>query len=262
MKIGLCEKDLRGTLRENLEWMSANGFEGYQLWRGKLDAAGMSPDDLLALSAELGLDVTAVGGGPNLVDPAVADESIALFRSFIDLAVALGCRIVTAESKRKPDGISDETAWQSTVATVKTICRHAGECGAVLAIECSGGCFIRHHEDFLRLAEAVDSPTLKVNMDPANIVLAHRDVLEAVRALAPYIVHTHAKDIARADTDDEPARDVPAGEGLVGYPAYLAALKEIGYDGWLTIEMHAGQADRREDILTSAANLRRMLAQL
>ncbi|HUV38232.1 MAG TPA: sugar phosphate isomerase/epimerase family protein [Planctomycetota bacterium] len=259
MRIGLCEKDLRGDLRANLEWMSAAGIEGYQIWKGKLDGSGMSPEELLALSGDLGLDVTAVGGGPNLVDPAVAQQSIGLFRSFLDLSVALGCRIVTAESKRRPDGLSDADAWRSTTDTVRAICRHAESVGAVLAIECSGGCFVRHQDDFLKLAGAVGSPALKVNMDPANIVLAGRDVLDAVRSLAPYIVHTHAKDIARADTDDEPARDVPAGEGLVSYPEYLAALRDLGYDGWLTIEMHAGKTERTDDIAKSVTNLRHLL---
>jgi sugar phosphate isomerase/epimerase len=197
-----------------------------------------------------------------MVDPEVATETVEKFKSFLDLSVALGCRIVTAESKYKPDAMTDQAAWQSVVETAGAICRHAEQVGAMLAIECSGSCFIRHHEDFLKLAEAVSSPALKVNMDPANIVLAGRDVLEATRALAPYIVHTHAKDITRADTDDESRRDVPAGEGLVPYADYLAALKDTGYDGWLTIEMHAGKEGRTDDIVTSARNLRQMLTQL
>lgn len=259
MKIGLCEKDLRGTLRENLAWMSANGIEGYQIWKGKLDNAAMTPDELLSVSGDLGLEITAVGGGPNMVIPDASAETVDHFRRFLDFSVDLGCRIVTAESKHKPDDLSDEDAWKSTTATVRLICNHAENVGAALAIECSGGCFIRHHEDFLRLAAEVDSPALKINFDPANIVLAARDVIEALNALASYVVHTHAKDITNPDTDDEPARDCPAGEGLVGYPDYLAALRAIGYDGWLTIEMHAGDTGRKEDILKSAANLRQLL---
>ena len=259
MKIGLCEKDLRGTLRENLAWMSANGIEGYQIWKGKLDGSAVMPDELVSVSGDLGLEITAVGGGPNLVIPDAATETVGLFDAFLNLSVELGCRIVTAESKHKPDGLSDEDAWKSTADTVREICNHAETVGATLAIECSGSCFIRHHGDFLKLAAEVGSPALKVNFDPANIVLAGRDVMEALSALAPYVVHTHAKDITNPDTDDEPARDCPAGEGLVGYPDYLAALRAIGYDDWLTIEMHAGDTDRKEDILKSAANLRQLL---
>ena len=261
MKIGLCEKDLRGRLGSNLEWMSRNGVEGFQIWKPRIEREGLAPAAVLAMAGELNLDITAVGGGPNLTDPRVARESIDLFRGFLDLAVELGPRIVTAETKAKPDDLSEEEAWSSTVEAVSRICEYAAELGAVLAIECSANCFIRDSDMWLELAEAVGSEGLKVNYDPANIVLAGESPVEGVRALGRHIVHTHAKDTAHAHigAGDESAADVPAGEGRVGYPAYLAALKEAGYDGYLTIEMHAGETDRRDDVLRAAVNLREML---
>jgi len=263
MKLAVCEKDLPGCLRENLEWLSRNGFEGFQIWKGKLDGEGLSASDCLDVAGDLGLEVSAVGGGPNLVDPAVAVDSIAKFKSFLDLSVELGPKIVTAETKRKPRDLPEDEARRSTTETVTTICAYAEEVGAVLAIECAGACFVRDHEMWLELAERVGSPALKVNLDPANIMLAGKDAAEAVRALGPHIVHAHAKDVKRLEGDrgekHEELRDVPAGEGLVDYPAWLAALKDAGYEGYLTIEMHSGTMDRRDDILAAASNLRSML---
>jgi sugar phosphate isomerase/epimerase len=103
-----------------------------------------------------------------------------------------------------------------------------------------------------------------VNLDPANIVWAQRDPVEAVTSLADHIVHTHAKDIvfteAGGNAGQSGVRDVPAGEGSVGYPAYLSALAATGYDGYLTVEMHIGAQSRRRQAVEAADNLRSMLA--
>lgn len=260
MKLGLCEKDLRGRLRDNLEWISRSGFEGFQIWKPRLEKEGLAPREVLAMAGELRLEVTAVGGGPNLVDPRAAERSVELFRGYLELSVELESRIVTAETKAKPEGLADKDAWESTVRAVSRICEHAEKVGAVLAIEPSGSCFIRDCEAWLNLAREVRSERLRVNYDPANIVLAGKEPVAGVRALGGHIVHTHAKDIALAGGEEGPgARDVPAGEGQVGYASYLAALAEAGYDGYLTVEMHAGETDRRDDILRSCANLREML---
>lgn len=81
--------------------------------------------------------------------------------------------------------------------------------------------------------------------------------------LRDYIVHTHAKDGVnkfRVDTRRiyaaeyfglEPAPagsylEVPLGEGGVPWKKYIAALKDIGYDGYLTIEREVGDDPSRD----------------
>lgn len=264
MKIGLCEKDLRGSLEENLSWMAENGFQGFQIWKQNMDKQGKKPQDVLNLSKELGLEISAIGGGPNLVDPKVKNESIDLFKSFLDLSVELGPKIVTAESKAKPDDLTDDDAWKSTVDTVSEICAYAETLGAALAIEAAGPCFIRDWEMYLELKEKVGSDALKVNYDPANIVWAEKDVVAGVQATGADFVHTHAKDVGRVIDDalgseKEKLMDVPAGEGLVNYETYLKALKDIDYNGFLTIEMHAGAEGRHDDILKAKSNISKIL---
>ena len=92
------------------------------------------------------------------------------------------------------------------------------------------------------------------------------DPVKAVHTLAPYIVHTHAKDgrmvkyhdpeiiydfFADGGITDLRMEDcfteLPLGEGGVDWDNYLKALREIGYDGYLTIEREVG-ADPAKDI--------------
>jgi L-ribulose-5-phosphate 3-epimerase len=117
-----------------------------------------------------------------------------------------------------------------------------------------------------------------VNLDPANLVMVGgHDPVEAVRLLGPYIVHTHAKDGRRlkpcsaaevygafADgtfkalverLGGDPFIEVPLGEGEVDWDAYLAALRGVGFSGFLTIEREVGD-DPAADIAKAVNFLR------
>ena len=122
--------------------------------------------------------------------------------------------------------------------------------------------------------DSLDSKGVGVNLDPANLVMVtDDDPVAAVHTLAPYIVHTHAKDgVMLKKTDPQIIYDffaeggigdlrleeffleTPLGEGKVPFDAYLSALKEIGYQGYLTIEREVG-ADPAADIRAAVAFL-------
>ena len=96
------------------------------------------------------------------------------------------------------------------------------------------------------ILEKADTKSAKVNLDPANFVMcAGQDPVEAVHILKDYIVHTHAKDGIKLSDDDY--EEKPLGFGGVPFPEYISALKEVGYDGFLTIERECG-ADPIKDI--------------
>ena len=111
-----------------------------------------------------------------------------------------------------------------------------------------------------------------VNLDPANFTMVTgQDAVEAVYMLRDYIVHTHAKDGIMLDKNQSPTdvyhafavggvdalnackgfKEVPLGEGEVDWDKYLAALREIGFDGFLTIERECG-ADPTADIVLAS----------
>ena len=54
--------------------------------------------------------------------------------------------------------------------------------------------------------------------------------------------------------------EVPLGTGSVDFPAYLKALEEIGYRGFLTIEREVG-ATPEEDIRTAYDFLQKVIAE-
>ena len=102
--------------------------------------------------------------------------------------------------------------------------------------------------------DTLHSTGVAVNLDPANLVMvAGDDPVKAVHNLKEYIVHTHAKDgrmLRRVNPEtiyngtldfaEAPFIELPLGQGDVDFPAYLSALNDIGYTGYLTIEREVG----------------------
>ena len=117
---------------------------------------------------------------------------------------------------------------------------------------------------------------MAVNLDPANLAMVvGDDAVEAVHTLGDYIVHTHAKDgimlspcnpeivygVIEHETFAEQApsfEEVPLGEGSVDFPNYIKALREVGYDGFLTIERECGE-DPAKDIKNAVDFLKKLL---
>ena len=126
--------------------------------------------------------------------------------------------------------------------------------------------------------DSLNSTGVAVNLDPANLVMVTGDdPVQAVYNLKDYIVHTHAKDGVMF-TKGNPEyiysvvhpvpeefkgvkyfQEVPLGKGSVDFPAYLKALEDIGYKGFLTIEREVGE-DPAKDITIAADFLRNIIA--
>jgi len=124
--------------------------------------------------------------------------------------------------------------------------------------------------------DGLGSRGVAVNLDPANLVMVTGDdPVQAVYRLRDYIVHTHAKDgiklldrdpeiiygirkIEEVIEEGEAFREVPLGQGSVPFPGYLAALEDIGFKGYLTIEREVGK-DPAADILLAADFLRTLM---
>ena len=106
-------------------------------------------------------------------------------------------------------------------------------------------------EELASLLRALNHPNVKVNFDPANMILYNKgDPVQALRALGPWIVQVHIKDATRTKIPGQWGAEVPTGTGEVNWPAFFAGLKEINFRGNLCIEREAG-TQRVADIQTA-----------
>ena len=105
-------------------------------------------------------------------------------------------------------------------------------------------------------------PNLKVNFDPANMLLYDKDdPLAVLDLLAPDIQSVHVKDANRPPRPGAWGEEVPLGTGQTNTAGFVRALKRVGYRGPLCIEREVGtQEDRFRDIEHGVRFLRDCLA--
>ena len=179
----------------------------------------------------------------------------------MDLSLTLECGIVTTHIGRVPEDTTCDR-YKIMQEACSELANHAEKNGAYFAIETGP----EKSTTLLKFIESLGSKGVAINFDPANLrMVLDEDPIEAVKNLAKYIVHTHAKDgvmltkgnpefIYRVVHPIPPEvkqmrffEERPLGEGAVNFPAYLKALEEVGYKGFLVVEREAG-LDPKENI--------------
>jgi sugar phosphate isomerase/epimerase len=103
-------------------------------------------------------------------------------------------------------------------------------------------------DGLLHFIAAVGRDNLKVNFDPANMILyGTGEPIAAVKKIGKRVGSVHCKDGKWAkNPGKEWGQETPLGQGDVGMENFLLALKEIGYTGPLTIEREIPQEPARQ----------------
>ena len=88
-----------------------------------------------------------------------------------------------------------------------------------------------------RTIEEVKTGNLGINLDPANLILYGKaNPVDALEVFGEYVRNIHGKDGFYPTDGNNLGIETPLGEGKVNYPAFISKLKEIGYNGPITIE--------------------------
>ena len=152
------------------------------------------------------------------------------------LSLCTGTRNTRSMWKHHPENGTEE-AWGDLVETMALLLEIAGEFDLRLGIEPEINNVVDSPERALRLLNELDSPRLRVIMDPANIfrfedIPRMNGVLKnAFGLLGPYISIAHAKDVIC----ENPLRYGAAGTGVLDYSLYIELLRESGYAGPLVL---------------------------
>ncbi|MBQ8254008.1 MAG: sugar phosphate isomerase/epimerase [Clostridia bacterium] len=112
-----------------------------------------------------------------------------------------------------------------------------------------------------RTIEDIGLPNLGINLDPANLILYGKaNPVDALDTFGQYVRDIHGKDGCYPTNGRELGEEKPLGEGKVNYPAFIARLKEIGYDGPITIEREIDGDQQIKDILMAKEMLEELIA--
>lgn len=273
--IGVMLESFRLPLKESLKAAAALGVEGIQVYS---TYGELSPDHLdttakrrefLSMVKDHGLVISALCGdlGHGFGSPEKNPMLIEKSKRILDLAKELETDIVTTHIGVTPEDES-HPRYRIMQDACGQLAAYADSLKAHFAIETGP----ETAQTLRRFLDSLHSTGVAVNMDPANLVMVTGDdPVQAVYTLRDYIVHTHAKDGHRnfyrepekvygLVVEDQPVVDasfieLPLGKGDVPFDAYLNALRDIGYQGFLTVEREVGE-DPAADIRTAVEFLK------
>lgn len=108
---------------------------------------------------------------------------------------------------------------------------------------------------------AIGEGNVGVNLDPANIYSYGKgNPIDAVQIFEHYIKGVHGKDgVCRTNPYQVGGHERPMGEGQVNYPLFIQKLKEVGYDGDITIEREISGEEQRKDIVKARKLLEELI---
>lgn len=268
-RIGVMVDSFKIGLKEGIKKAKQIGADGIQIYAV---SGAMDPDNLdKAQRKELldyiksnGLVVSALCGDLGGHGFAVKEHNafkIEKSKKIMELAKDLETDVVTTHIGVIP---SDESHPRYHV--LQEACRELGSFAedlcAYFAIETGP----EKASTLKKFLDSLENRGVRVNYDPANLVMVTGDdPVEGVYTLKDYIVHTHAKDgvminktnpeiiynyFAEGGIEDMRLEDFfiekPLGCGKVDFSAYIKALQDVGYTGFLTIEREVGENPERD----------------
>jgi sugar phosphate isomerase/epimerase len=228
---------------DGVEWRITDQPEADQpgFWAGNratwpLTGLEETLPEIARLTREAGLAFSGIGAYVRVHDRAGAERVLAA-------TAALGARRVRLVMPAL--GEDDYPAlFARTRADLEWAAVQAAEHDVTVLVELHHRTVVASASSAIRLVDGLDPARVGVIHDIGNLVIeGHEDYLAGLQMLGPYLAHVHVKNVAWLPSAPGPDGTVtwrhewaPMRAGQADLAAYFTALRDVGYDGWVTAE--------------------------
>lgn len=247
VRFAMCNEFCEGwDFSSTCRLAAETGYEGIEIAPFTLSESveDLSPDErakLRQIAVEQGLEVVGLhwllvkpeGLYINHPDRAVRERTAAYLKAEIDFCADLGGGVMVVGSPKQRNVLESDTydaTWDRTVDVFKALAPHAASQGICLCIEPLTGAetnFVNTARAARQLVEAVDHPGFRMMLDVKAMCGDVEPIPDIIRKSAPYLKHFHAND----------ANMGGPGSGDTDFRPIAAVLAEIGYDGFVSVEV-------------------------
>lgn len=212
------------------EGYQAAGYDGLQLKWGQYEPYLNDPQAFL----------DQYGGKPGVASALIAGGSLPAgdskeqLRRLYRFAEKIGVeRIVYCHGVRR-DGLTDHEIAGFAPA-FEEMGKEAHQHGIRLSLHHHHGQPIMHRRDFDTFYNEVkDASLVGLTLDTAHLVKSGvDDVAEVITSFAPFIDNFHMKDFANGEFEI-------LGRGVIPFDPIFAAIRQIGYSGWMSADEESG----------------------
>ena len=252
LKIGMLPKDLSDA--DQFALAKRCGFDGIDAIPLEDPAAARAQ---ARLARQMGVPIHGVvfGGWHALLsdpDPDVARRGIDGMENALRCAHEMDADTVLLVPAVVNEKVGYADAYRRSQDNIRKLVPLAKELGVIIAIENVWNKFLLSPLEFARYLDEFESPWVRAYFDVGNVII-HGYAEDWIRTLGARIVKLDLKDFRR-----EGYEWTNLGDGDVNWPEVRRALKEIGFNGWMTAELKRGDeayltdvADRIDRLLIS-----------
>ena len=256
MRLGFCTMGYLDytTLEDAVRRIGRMGYDVVDFWAY---SPHLGPDlydkkarqQIMTLVKESGLEAVALsvnGGGLALhinfshSIETIRKKSVEYYIDCVDMAAEMGIPIVNMISGHMIHGTQREQAWEWNRECMHEVVKRAEEKSIMMALHTLTWCESRVMvtlDDALQMMREINSPNCKVMIDTADQNITDPNLSDAVRKAGKDLIYVHCNDNDGVGQGDV---HLPPGRGSVNWKVFFSALKEIGYSGDLTVQVHTG----------------------
>ncbi len=236
LNLMLWADDMHDGLLPVLESLKKTGYDGVEVPVFDLDPAkwmlwGRRLDDLgLERTAN---HVIAPEFDPVSPDPVVQRRAFEHMQRVVDCCATVGATVLAGPHQIALGVFSGsaptDDQWRRSVDHIRRVAEHAAQANVLLTEEVVNRFelyLLNTLEQASRFVDDVAHPNCRIHLDTFHANIEEKLPGDAIRAAGSRIGYVHVS---------ENDRGVP-GTGHVAWDATFAALRDVGYDGWLTVE--------------------------
>lgn len=235
----------KGPILPAFELLREAGFEGVEL----ISPNSLDTDEVLKARDKTGIVIHGVSGSEHWgsplssPDPAVVEKGMKAIRREIEDVKAYGGTTVLLVPAVVNETVSHRQAYERSREQIKKLLPDFEKAGIKLAIEEVWNKFLLSAPEMARYIDDFKSDAVGAYFDVGNVV-EYGYPQEWIRELGKRILKIHIKEYAK------PKRfSYELGEGEIKWPQVVAALREVGYNGWITAEVGFGDLTRMKDVV-------------
>jgi sugar phosphate isomerase/epimerase len=191
-------------------------------------------------------------------DPTVRRHTAEYLRALAELCADLGGKVMVLGSPQQrnlQEGVSYKDGEAYAAEVLHAAIPACRDFGVTIALEPLGpaeGNFMLTAASGIHLAKLVDSPSCKLHLDVKAMASEKQPIADVIRASHNWTVHFHAND---------PNLYGP-GMGEIDFHTIFAALRETGYDKWVSVEVFKYDPSPDEIAEKSLAYMQKTLAEV
>lgn len=227
-----------GSTREAVRDIREAGYDGFEVFDGNLLEFENAKREFAEITDAGRTKLVAVYSGANFIFPDIWPEE----RWRLEKAAALGAEFgaehfVVGGGAKRANGV-EEADYLRVAEGLEEVVEIARKHGLTPSYHPHLGTISESPE---QLAKIFNATRIGFCPDTAHLAAGGGDPAELIRRYHDRVPYVHLKDLR-----EEPFGFLPLGEGVLNFDRIMAALNDINYDGWITVELDEYPGSKRK----------------